>query len=55
MDDRKKYLITFIVLLILTIIDYIIPDPIPVLDEVILTLGTALFGGKMIASKNNGK
>jgi len=55
MDDRNKYLITFIVLLVLSIIDLIIPDPIPFIDEIILSGATLLTGGKMIASTKNNK
>ncbi len=55
MDDRKKYLITFIILLVLAIIDIIVPDPIPFIDEVILSGATLLTGGKMIASAKNKK
>jgi len=34
----------FAVFLILLILDILIPDPIPFLDEIVLALGTILFG-----------
>ena len=55
MDERKKYLIMFIVLLVLAIIDLIVPDPIPFLDEAILSGATLLTGGKMITLNNKNK
>jgi hypothetical protein len=43
MTEKKA----FFILLAITIIDLIIPDPIPGIDEVILTLSTIVFGGKL--------
>ena len=39
---RFGWLIVFFIFLILLILDLIIPDPIPVIDEVILLFATAV-------------
>ena len=41
----KKTIIAACILLGITIVDYIVPDPIPFVDEIILSLGTVITGG----------
>jgi hypothetical protein len=46
----------FLVLAILTLIDFVIPDPIPFLDEIVLALLTVLFAmWKNRKATNNGR
>ena len=49
MARKKKnnisWFVGFIVFSILLILDILIPDPLPLVDEIILFLLTALFGG----------
>ena len=42
---QKSYLIATIILLVLTILDFVVPDVVPIVDEIILTLPTAVTGG----------
>ena len=53
MENRKKFLTLFIVLLVLSLISYVVPDPIPIVDEAIFTIATILAGGKFISSKSD--
>jgi hypothetical protein len=39
-----RYPTIFLILLLITIADLLIPDPIPFVDEIVLGLLTALFG-----------
>jgi hypothetical protein len=39
-----RYPTIFLILLVITIADWVIPDPIPFVDEIVLGLLTALFG-----------
>ena len=39
-----RYPTIFLILLVITIADWLIPDPIPFVDEIVLGLLTALFG-----------
>ena len=53
MENKKKYLTLFIVLLLLSLISYVVPDPIPIVDEAIFTIATVLAGGKLISNKSD--
>lgn len=52
MDNSKRTKITFIVFLILTIIDLFAVDPIPFIDEFLLIVGDALLAAKSFKKLN---
>lgn len=49
MKKKKRWFNNFWILLGITIIDLIIPDPIPIFDEIILLLWTSFVGIKTIS------
>lgn len=44
-DNGAKYLVLTLLFLTLLIVDIIIPDPLPLVDELVLGLGTMIFAG----------
>jgi len=47
--SRFKWFIGFVILGIATLINFVIPDFIPVIDEVLMTAGTLYLGYKTIS------
>lgn len=43
-----KWMISFVVLIILTLVDFTIPDPIPFIDEIIFIVVDILVGRKAL-------
>ena len=49
-EDQMKWIIGFGFFAVLLTVDIVIPDPLPLVDEILLGMATMFFGVKMISS-----
>tara|TARA_Y100000310_G_C20467370_1_gene708308 strand:+ start:464 stop:883 length:420 start_codon:yes stop_codon:yes gene_type:complete len=47
-EDQRKWFLPFLVIGMLTAVNWIVPDPLPIIDEILMTLVTGYFGVKTI-------
>ena len=53
-EDQMKWVIGFGFFAVLLTLDIVIPDPLPMVDEIILGMATMFFGVKMISGGDGG-
>lgn len=50
-NKKTQMVLLFAVFLVLLVLDMMIPDPLPILDELLLAIGTIVTGQKVLKGK----